>query len=133
MQRRSFLAATGSVALGGCGEKPSMEPESSNVPSAPVAPAAPAAPVGPGAPPGMDVGVEPPESALSELDLLFEMVRLRHGARLMPEQLADIRRELAANLASAARLRAVPLENRDEPVFAPLWQPPLAPDRPVNR
>lgn len=136
MQRRSFLAVTGTVAIGGCGANPAPKggpaSDAASAPNSPAAAPAPPAVSGrvpanaapPPPPPDADDGSAPSEPAPTELDLLFGIVQLRHGGRLSEEELADIRRELAANLATAERLRAVPLDNRDEPVFAPLRPSP---------
>jgi hypothetical protein len=51
-----------------------------------------------------------------EVDLRLELVRQRHGERLGPEQLDDLRRAVAAIVEQVAALRAVPLSNADEPL-----------------
>ena len=60
-----------------------------------------------------------PERALRqarEAEALFELVRVRYGDRLTPEQLESVRRGVAAIVEQAAALRAVRLGNADEPV-----------------
>ena len=54
-------------------------------------------------------------------DAVFDLVRARYGARLTPEQLADVREAVTDIVDSARALRAVTLGNGDEPMqeFAP--------------
>lgn len=52
----------------------------------------------------------------AEVDRLLEIVRLRYGDRLGPEQLTPLREGIAAIAALAAAVRAVPLANGDEPL-----------------
>ena len=51
-----------------------------------------------------------------EAELRLELVRQRHGARLGAEQLADLRRAVAAIVEQVVALRAIPLSNADEPL-----------------
>jgi len=57
-----------------------------------------------------------PAATSREADVLFELVRGRYGDRLTPEQLESVRRGVAAIVEQAAALRAVRLDNADEPV-----------------
>jgi len=61
------------------------------------------------------------DAASKEVDLLFALVRERYGARLTAEQLEEVRKGIEAVERSARALRAVTLENSDEPMqpFAP--------------
>jgi hypothetical protein len=78
-------------------------------PFVPVAPAPAAA--GAGATPAADTG------AGGVAEALAEAVRREHGAHLDADALARVKKEIAASLDSAARLRrAVALGNADEPV-----------------
>jgi hypothetical protein len=58
---------------------------------------------------------------MSEADVLFELIRARYGERLTAEQLAGVRRGVEAIVEQVAALRAIRLDNADEPVqrFAP--------------
>ena len=51
-----------------------------------------------------------------EAAFLFELIRIRYGGRLTAEQLEGVRRGVAAVVEQAALLRAVRLDNADEPV-----------------
>ncbi len=46
-----------------------------------------------------------------------EVARVRFGEQVTPEQLAQIQKDLAGNVRTADRLRAVKLKNEDEPDF----------------
>lgn len=63
-----------------------------------------------------DPGLDP-----VELEARFVLVRERYGTRLTGEQLEILRRAVRAIVEQAAALRAVPLDNADEPLqrFAP--------------
>jgi hypothetical protein len=52
----------------------------------------------------------------NEVDRLFAMVAERYGARLTPAQLEDVRKGIEAVVTGARALRAVKLENSDEPM-----------------
>lgn len=69
---------------------------------------------------GADI-VEGAEPTASERDALIALVRARHGAGLTAEQLDDLTRAIDAVLDNARALRAVKLDNGDEPAqpFAP--------------
>lgn len=56
-----------------------------------------------------------------EADALFEIVRQRYGDRLTPEQLDELSRIVQAQVEAARALRAMRLNNADEPMqpFAP--------------
>jgi hypothetical protein len=62
---------------------------------------------------------EPEESA--EVERLFALVKERYERRLTPEQLDDLRNNVAAVAATVRPLRAIRLKNADEPFqpFAP--------------
>ena len=60
-----------------------------------------------------------PESAATEADLVFELIRERYGSRLTAEQLEDVRMSIAATIDEIRALRAVPLRNSDGP-YLPL-------------
>ena len=49
---------------------------------------------------------------------LIALVRARYGGTLTSEQLAELEVRVQAQLEACAALRAVPLENGDEPAFA---------------
>ena len=55
----------------------------------------------------------------TETDLLFALVRERHGSRLMPEQLEAVRQGVAAIVEETRALRAVSLRNADGPLLPP--------------
>ena len=46
-----------------------------------------------------------------------EVARVRFGEQVTPEQLAQIKKDVAGNVRTADRLRAVKLQNADEPDF----------------
>ena len=53
---------------------------------------------------------------------IVALVRARYGGTLSDVQLAELERRAAAQVEPSAALRAVPLENGDEPAFAArLW------------
>ena len=68
-----------------------------------------------------------PESARSEAEILFSLVRDRYGDRLAPEELEAVRAGVVAMVEAARALRAVPLDNADGPL---LPFPPAAPHAP---
>ncbi len=51
----------------------------------------------------------------SEADRLFEIIEARYGDRVTPEELKEMRRGLEAILDGAKAMRAVKLDNGDEP------------------
>ena len=57
----------------------------------------------------------------SEVDRLFALIRDRYGARLTEAQLDEVRRGVEAVVNGARALRAVRLDNADEPMqpFSP--------------
>jgi hypothetical protein len=57
------------------------------------------------------------EPARSEVELLFSLVRDRHGSRLTPEELEAVRTGVEAIVAAARALRAVRLDNADGPLL----------------
>jgi hypothetical protein len=65
-----------------------------------------------------------PESAPSEDELLFALVRERYASRLTPEELQAIRKGVAVIVDAVRALRAVRLDNADGPVL------PYRPDAP---
>jgi hypothetical protein len=58
-----------------------------------------------------------------EVERLFALVRERYGDRLTPVQLDEVRKGVEGAVLAARALRAVKLENADEPF------PPFAPYR----
>jgi hypothetical protein len=58
-----------------------------------------------------------------EVERLFTLVRDRYGDRLTPAQLDDVRKGVEGVVLAARALRAVKLENADEPF------PPFVPYR----
>jgi hypothetical protein len=66
------------------------------------------------------------DPAQAEVEALLALVASRYGARLEPEQMADVRRIVEGLVESARAVRAVPLSPSDEPYppFGPL--PPTA-------
>jgi hypothetical protein len=67
------------------------------------------------------------DTARSEVDLLFALVRERYGSRLTPEELEHVRTGVAAIVEGARALRAVRLDNADGPVLPPPRDFPFAP------
>ena len=59
----------------------------------------------------------------AEVERLFALVRERYGDRLTPAQLDEVRKGVEGVVAAARLLRAVKLENADEPF------PPFVPYR----
>ena len=59
----------------------------------------------------------------AEAEALFALVRERYGDRLTPEQLDGVRKGVEGIVNAARALRAVRLENTDEPM------PPFVPYR----
>jgi len=51
----------------------------------------------------------------NEADRLFEIIKARYGDRVTADELEEMRRGLDAILDSAKAIRAVKLENGDEP------------------
>ena len=64
------------------------------------------------------------ESAPTEADLLFALVRERYGRRLTPAELEAVRTGVGAMVENAQALRAIRLDNADGPLLPP---PPPAP------
>jgi hypothetical protein len=56
-----------------------------------------------------------PEAVRAEADTLLALVRERYGARLTAEQLDDVRAAIVSIVQAAHALRAVRLDNADEP------------------
>jgi hypothetical protein len=56
------------------------------------------------------------EAIAREAEIRFELIRARYGDRLTPEQLEGVRRGVIAIVKQSAALRAVRLDNADEPV-----------------
>lgn len=52
---------------------------------------------------------------MTEADALLQLIKTRYGDRLTPEEFAEVRAGLQAMLDAAAAMRAVKLENGDEP------------------
>jgi hypothetical protein len=48
---------------------------------------------------------------------LIEIVSLRHGGRLTPEQIAELAAAVATQTANVEKLHRFPLRNSDEPCF----------------
>jgi len=59
----------------------------------------------------------------AEIDALFALVRERYGDRLTPDQLEELRKGIEATAEAMRALRAVRLQNSDEPF------PPFVPYR----
>jgi len=55
------------------------------------------------------------EAAPAEVDALFALVTARYGARLNAQQLDGLRKAIEAVVDQARAVRAVRLENADEP------------------
>jgi hypothetical protein len=53
--------------------------------------------------------------SISETEILFTLIKTRFGDRVTPEELEEIRKGLTAILDAAKDMRAVKLENGDEP------------------
>jgi hypothetical protein len=64
-------------------------------------------------------------SRQTEADALLTLIKTRYGDRVTPDELAEIRNSLNAILDGAAAMRAIPLENGDEPnqTFKPEGEP----------
>ena len=67
------------------------------------------------APPNPAPTPTPKPSPLAEA--YGEVAQARFGDKLTPEQLTQVKRELEGNVRTADRLRAVKLQNADEPDF----------------
>lgn len=52
-------------------------------------------------------------------DPLLAIALARHGRSLSPDEIVKVRAQIEANRRTARRLAAFPLDNADEPVFAP--------------
>jgi hypothetical protein len=61
----------------------------------------------------------------TEADILFTLIKTRYGDRVTSEELEEMRKSLAAILDGAAAMRAIKLENGDEPhqFFKPSGEP----------
>ena len=98
-------------------------------PLAPAALAPQAAPVPAPAPPPA-AAPAPPTGHETVAEALAEAVKREFGAHLDGAELNAVKKELARNLGSAARLReAARLGNADEPVSRFEARPPAAPDK----
>jgi hypothetical protein len=76
----------------------------------------PSKPKEPTAPPNPQPSPSPQKpSPLTEA--YAEVVRVRFGEHLTPEQLEQVKKDLDGNVRAADRLRAVKLKNADEPDF----------------
>ena len=53
--------------------------------------------------------------SISETEILFTLIKTRFGDRVTPEELEEMRVGLVAILEAAMAMRAVKLENGDEP------------------
>lgn len=62
---------------------------------------------------------------MTEAEALLQLIKTRYGDRLTPAELAEVRASLQAILDGAAAMRAVKLENGDEPnqTFKPEGEP----------
>jgi hypothetical protein len=60
--------------------------------------------------------LEMDQSESDEVEARLAIVRARYGARLTPEQLAEIRTVVEGLVKGARSMRAIPLRNSDEPV-----------------
>jgi hypothetical protein len=60
-----------------------------------------------------------------EAEHLFALIRARYGDRVTPEELEEMRRSLDAILDGVAAMRAIKLDNSDEPhqFFKPSGEP----------
>jgi hypothetical protein len=63
------------------------------------------------------------QSESDEVEARLAIVRARYGARLTPEQLAEIRSVVEGLVKGARQMRAIRLQSSDEPM------PPFAPFR----
>jgi hypothetical protein len=66
---------------------------------------------------------EPTSDADAEVERLFALVRQRYGERLTPGELDEVRKGVEGVVRTSRALRAVKLENADEPF------PPFTPYR----
>jgi hypothetical protein len=66
-----------------------------------------------GEPPVSDGDAPDPHEA--EVEALFALVRARYGERVTPAELAELRAIVAGSLERARALRAIRLDNGDEP------------------
>lgn len=64
-------------------------------------------------------------SRQNEADALLTLIKIRYGDRVTPDELIEIRNSLTAILDGAVAMRAIPLENSDEPnqTFKPEGEP----------
>jgi hypothetical protein len=62
-------------------------------------------------------------SESDEIEARFAIVRARYGARLTPEQLAELRTVVEGLVRGARAMRAIPVRSSDEPL------PPFSPFR----
>jgi hypothetical protein len=77
---------------------------------------APTPPKEPAAPPNPQASPTP--AAVSPVAVAFAAVaEARFGSQLTPEQLSRVKEDLQGNVRTAERLRAVKLQNADEPDF----------------
>jgi hypothetical protein len=60
-----------------------------------------------------------------EADILFTLIQTRYGDRVTPDELEEMRKSLNAILDGATAMRAIKLENSDEPhqFFKPSGEP----------
>jgi hypothetical protein len=52
---------------------------------------------------------------MSTLDYYLALVKARHGDRLTPQQLEEIKKAIEAQLDASKQLHSIPLDNGDEP------------------
>ena len=53
--------------------------------------------------------------SISETEILFTLIKTRYGDRVTPKELEEMRKGLVAILEAVTAMRAVKLENWDEP------------------
>jgi hypothetical protein len=65
------------------------------------------------------------QPANREADILFTLIQTRYGDRVTPDELEEIKKSLIAILDGATVMRAIKLENGDEPhqFFKPNGEP----------
>src|SRR5713226_2343399 len=64
-----------------------------------------------------DENAEPVDAGLTPAQALTDIVRLRHGKHLSPEQLDEVKKSIERSLRSADQLKQFKLQNSDEPAF----------------
>jgi hypothetical protein len=113
--RRNFARSVAATAFAAATAPLASSVLSAQTPSTTKETVAPPKPQATPAPSSAATAPTQPPSPLAEA--YAEVARVRFGGQVTPEQMAQIKKDLAGNVRAADRLRAVKLQNADEPDF----------------